>query len=224
MRVEVRVCAKNHFSPALCPMSKTFRSILLIFAALMLILHQFGKANAQDIVAKIIIDAKEPTNASVEGRFADYQRDRNLSFVRDFGGNNGLAERFSHVQLFAENQVPVRFRKLIDGEYLADDAFSSWSYHVDLRSFRNSSSALVSWLSNKGGLLMLNDILPQTYRKTSTIVSLSVPPSWQIATTEQVSGSNTYNIKNLAEAVFYLGPDQREKLMQVRGSRWSGPK
>ncbi len=104
------------------------------------------------------------------------------------------------------------------GEYLAEDPFSIWSYQVDLRSLRNSSSALVSWLGSKGGILMLNDILPQTYRKTSIVVNFSVPRGWEIATTEQFSGSNTYKIKNLAEAVFYLGPNQREKLMQVRGS------
>ena len=219
MRVQVRLRAKGHSSPFFCPMSKTSRSFLQVFALLLLILHLFNNSNAQDIVTKITIDADEPTTAYVEGGFVDYRNDRNLSFVRDFGGSDGLAQRFSKVQLFVGKKSPVRSRKLMEGEYVAEDSFSSWSYRVDLRSLQNSSSALVSWLGNKGGMLMLNDILPQTYRRTSIIVNFSVPLGWQIATTERDSGSNTYEIKNLAEAVFYVGPNQREKLTQVGDSQ-----
>jgi hypothetical protein len=200
-------------------MSKTFRSFLPIVAAALLIFQPLGKVNAQDIVTKIIIDEKEPTAAYIEGTFVDYRNDRNLSFLRDFGGSSGLTQRFSNLQLFGANNVPVLSRKMIDGEYLAEGPFSSWSYRVDLRSLQNSSSALVSWLGNKGGILMLNDILPQTHTKTSTIVSFSIPLGWQIATTEPELKPSTYEVKNLAEAVFYVGPDHRQNITRVRGSQ-----
>ena len=171
------------------------------------------------MTARIFIDAKEPTTAYVEGVFAGLRNDRNLAFLGEFGGNTGLARRFSQLQLFVGNKVPVRSRKLMEGEYLAEEPFSSWSYSVDLRTLQNSSSALVSWLGNRGGTLMLNDLLPQTYKKTSIVIGLSVPPGWQIATAEREVRPGTYEINNLAEAVFYVGPDQREKVTRVGGSQ-----
>lgn len=199
-------------------MSKSSRSFLPIFAASVLIIHLFWEARAQNTVAKITIDAKQPTTAYVEGNLVDIRNDKTLSFLNDFGGSSGLARRFSQVELFGGKKTTVFSRQLMEGEYLAEDIFSSWSYRADLRSMQNSSSALVSWLGEKGGILMLNDLLPQTYRKTSVFVSFSVPSGWKIATSEPELRSNTYQIKNLAEAVFFVGPDQRENLIQVRGS------
>ena len=219
MRARVRQRAKSHFIPALCLMSKTFLSFLPICAALLLLLQLFGAANAQDIAAKIVIDVKAPTNVYVEGTFRNPRNERNLSFLRDFGAGTEIAQRFSNVQLFDGKKSPVRARKLMEGEYLADEPFSSWSYKVDLHSVQNSSSALVSWLGNNGGILTLNDLLPQTYRKTSIVINVSLPLGWQSATSERELRPNTYEISNLAEAVFYVGPGQRENAAKVGNSQ-----
>ena len=194
-------------------MSKYFRSFLLIFAAFLQILQFFTNSDAQDVEATIKIDANSPSVARVEGRFVKERASKNLSFILDYAGITGLGERVSNVRLLGGDKKPVAFRRMIAGEYLADDDFRSWSYAVNLLPVaKQSAAAHLSWLGKDGGVIMLDDLLPQLGKgKPSLKLTFDLPPGWKILVAERRVAPASFEIDNVEKAVFYIGSDRREK-------------
>ena len=65
---------------------------------------------------------------------------------------------------------------------------------------------------------MLNDLCRRRRRKTAMSSALIFLLGWTITTAERERKPHMYEIKNIDEAVFLVGPDQREKSTRVRGS------
>jgi hypothetical protein len=162
-------------------MSKVFRSIILVMACALLILQFFNKSAAQDMSVEVKIDAKSPATAIIKGRFAHSDARKNLSFLREYAGIDGLGDRISYLELETATSAKVAFKRLIPGEYLAEGGFDTWSYKLNLSvNTRPSAAAHISWVDDNTGLLILDDLLPQTgssdKRRTARVI-LTYPPA-----------------------------------------------
>ena len=200
-------------------MSKTFRSFLLVFAASLLILHLFNNSNGQDIEAFIKIDSASPTKVAIRGRFLKAKANKNLSFLLNYGEISSLGDRISHVQAFDGNDNVVNMRRMVAGEYLADGVFEKWSYQVDLALLKKPlTAAHVSWLDN-GGVLMLDDLLPQLGRKTSANIGFDIPRGWVLGTNEKSFGPDLLGINDVENAVFFIDTNYTQSRILPLGKR-----
>ncbi|MEO6051108.1 MAG: hypothetical protein ABIP78_07230 [Pyrinomonadaceae bacterium] len=188
-------------------MSKTFRTFLLVLAAFVQILQFFTNTDGQHIEATVLLDAAKPNIVRIEGKFLwekEIGRGRNFSFLFDYAGIPNLSERVSSVSLEAADGSPVKFRRLIAGEYLADSDFIGWSYNLDLTPLKDQTAAgHVSWLTHDDGILFLSDLLPQTRGKSSASVLLK--PTQTGSADPRVHGGNTFDYKNRNYAVIIVG-------------------
>ena len=193
-------------------MSKTFRSFLLVFAVFVQILQFFTNTDGQDIEATVLLDAAKPNIVQIEGKFlwiGETGRGRNLSFLREYAGISDLAERISGVSIKAADGSPAKFRRLMAGEYLAEADFVDWSYTLDLTPLRNPTAAgHLSWLTSNGGILFLDDLLPQTRGKSAATVLLKIAQNGK-PSNPRFDEENTFEYKNKEKAVIFLGPNSR---------------
>ncbi len=185
-------------------MSKTFRAFLFVLASFVQILYLFNNSNAQDIEASIKIDSESPQKVAIQGRFLSPNAGKNLSFLQNYGHISRLAERISNVVLFDENDIRIKNRRMIWGEYLANEEFTKWSYEVDLTPLKQPSAAAhVSWLDN-GGILMLADLLPQLGKKKSAKIKVEIPNNWTLVTNEIIDGPSVFRVRDIEKAVIFL--------------------
>ncbi|MBK8466589.1 MAG: hypothetical protein IPL32_12225 [Chloracidobacterium sp.] len=197
-------------------MSKTFRSFLFVFAAVVQILHFFNDLSAQDVKAFIKIDSQAPTKVAISGRFLKWGDIKNLSFLSNLGDISGLGDRISNVEVFDKDDQRINIRRMMSGEYLAESAFTKWSYRVDLTPRKEPfAAAHISWLAN-GGFLMLNDLLPQFDRKTAVAIGFTLPRDWVFADTEKIFSPDTLWIPNPEKAVFIIDTHEAPRRLSVR--------
>ncbi len=198
-------------------MSEQFRTYYLIFGAIFLTLHFFTNASAQEIEAKIQIHEENPSIAKVSGRFPNLQRGRNLSFARSFAGFSGLGERIRNLKLYNANGKEIGYQT-VEGEYVSDAPFASWSYSVDLSPRKEPSAAAhISWIANGNGLLMFGDLLPRLSagRKASGQVTITLPPGWR-QLENRVDG--TVVSDDIFSEVASVGTDVRYRMVHAGGT------
>ena len=216
------LCPKNYNNNVRVLMSKNFRSICLVFAVLLLILQFFTNANGQDLDVTIKIAVDKKITAEISGRFApeiDRKNSRNLSLLNDYAGTTGLAGRFSNVRLLDRTGKPIGHKRFTASEFVSESDFGGFSYTGDLSPpSRPSAAAHVSWFKNDGGIVMLDDLLPQASGKSGRI-TFDVPTGWSITSSERRDGPQTFSVADVEKAVFYIGSDRREKILQVGKSR-----
>ena len=192
-------------------MSKRFKTIYFFPAVFALILQIFNNSYAQTVSATVSVNGSK---AYVEGRFSadtNAKTSKNLSFLKSYAGVENLGARVSDLNLFDENRQKVGYRKLAEGEFLAEGNFASWTYQIDLTMPKSASAmAHVSWLSSDGGILMLGDLLPETTEKASGNVILNLPKDWNVAGFPDVKNA-VYQIFDIEKAVLYTGKNLRER-------------
>lgn len=188
-----------------------FRSYYLIFIALVQLLHFFTNSYCQQIEATVEVRPEAPTIAFVSGRFLDGVQksgSRNLSFVRSYGGFTDLGKRIGNVELKGAGGNPVSFQTAVPGEYVADAAFTDWSYSIDLAPRKEQNAAAhLSWLSADRGILMFGDLLPMfgtNGAKISARIFLRASKDVEI------------NSPNIYDEVVAVGKDQRS-FSEARG-------
>ena len=196
-------------------MSKVSNAFFIIYLAFICLVLSAGNSHSQNIEATIDIDA-QTASVSVTGRNASRGIDqpRNLSFLKSSIGAPDLAARISNLSLTDASGVPIRYKNLQPGEFSAEAPFSDWSYKTNAALPKNSrATAHVSWLSESGGILMLDDLLPQFSnrdQKVSSTLTLRVPAGWKIISTEKRIGLSTFEVADVEKAVFQIGTDVRE--------------
>ncbi len=197
-------------------MSKLRRVFAIIFLTGAQILLFLNNSYAKDIEATIMVESLSPPIISVRGRYLDAEA-KNLAFLREFAGIENLAERFTDVTVTDGEGRSIALKKLVPGEYLTEQGFSGWSYRVTLEISRKPSAAAhISWISNDFGILMLDDILPQTGGKTANArISFELPSGWKIASVEQETSGNTFSVENVEKSAFVLGTGLRERKIEV---------
>lgn len=197
-------------------MSKLRPAFYFVFAAIFQVLQIFTNVFGQT-VGTVITANENSTVISVTGSLKDkrsIKNPRNFSLVRVLPGSENLARRISDVTLFGADGKEVEFKKLLDGEYLAENDIASWSYKIDLEVPKERNAAAhISWISNDRGILMLSDLLPLAaqVKDNITVVRFELPQGWKIHSTEKMNVQDVFLTPAAGNAVFYTGKDWRER-------------
>lgn len=194
-------------------MSKHYPAFYLIIFAAALNLQFFTYARAQAFEATVKID-RELKTARVNGKFFAAESRRNLSFVLSTAGVEKLGERISGLSIHRTDGNAVEFEKLIDGEYLVKGDFSSWGYMVDLSPPKDDGAAAhVSWVSGDRGVIMLDDLLPQTGDTNGSPgkIRFELPDGWRIFSSEKRLEENSFEVADAENAVFMVGKEWRSR-------------
>ncbi len=193
-------------------MSKPLQTIFRAGFVFAFILQIFNIAQAQTLEIKVKITNSD---AFVEGIFKDAEKAKNVtnfSFLKSYANVENLGARISDVNLFDRNSQKVNYKKLVDGEFLAESSFQSWNYKIDLSVPKNPSAmAHISWISGEQGILMLGDLLPEFTDKTSAKVTFELPKDWLISSVETRLKENIFEIAAVEKAVIYIGKNWREQ-------------
>ncbi|MFL6375441.1 MAG: hypothetical protein ACJ73D_12295, partial [Pyrinomonadaceae bacterium] len=133
-----------------------------------------------------------------------------LSFLQSYAGIQRLAERISAIQLADADKKPVEYKRLQTGEYLAEHRFAWFRYVVDLKQSANAFSyAHASWLKADGGMLALDDLLPQPTNKLRVRLTLELPRGWQFISNEDRPGEDVLKVSDAQRAVVFVGKQWR---------------
>lgn len=187
---------------------KRFSPVLLIFAEIFVFA---ALCVAQKVEANIKIETISPPVLSVEGRVLQENAGKNWFFLRSAAGVEKLGERISDFALSGKNNRAVAVKKLIAGEYLAEEAAVNFSYKIALDSTEKPSAmAHVSWLKDEQGILMLDDLLPQFGQNVAAKINFLTPEGWKIASREKSAGQNSFDVADVEKAVFFIGKNRRE--------------
>jgi hypothetical protein len=197
-------------------MSKRARSFYVFVLVSFVALPALSTVSAQAIEAEITVDKSRPV-ISVSGRFvsvSQIKNPRNFSFVRETAGFSELGARISGVELLGSDGKPVRFRKLMDGEFLAEENFASWRYEVDVTPRKDQHAAAhVSWISNQNGIVFTADIFPVN-AKSGKIV-LALPDGWRVHSWDRSPAERVFNITDLSRGVLAIGKNWSEKVLSL---------
>lgn len=197
-------------------MSKNFALYYPISAIFVLILQIFTQA--QDLSVVITINGHV---AKVEGAILpDFQPgNQNFYFRKGVAGNADLGKRVSDITL-ADESGPVSSRQLIPGEYLAGGKYTRWSYKIELTPAKNRvAAAHASWIGEKDGVLMLDDLLPQfgtNGKSVSAKVKLNLPPGWNEFTSEMLLPDGLINVADTERSVIFIGTNLRNKAVTTK--------
>lgn len=206
----------KHFSSRIVSMSikgKRFSRVLLILAVISVF---SGFAQSQIIKVAVKIDSAQTSTVTIEGQIFPENATKNWSFLTSTAGIDNLGERISGLYLKDKDENPVTYKKLIAGEFLADEPAMYFRYKVDLTVPKKPSAmAHVSWLGREQGILMLDDLLPQFGRETAAQVIFNLPEDWRIAGAKLDKGMTVIDVPNIEKAVFPVGKNWREKEFAV---------
>ncbi len=192
---------------------------LIGVACCLFALHPFftREAKAQSITARITVVSSSPARLRVEGERS--QATKVWSFRNAYGSLIGLGERIENFSLKSAQGASVTVHKLSAGEYESASEANRFSYEVNLSMPAFPSDlAHASWLTDERGFLMLGDLLPRTNSAEGspirTLVKFNLPAGWAIATTEE-TGDAGFQVKELEDAVFYVGRNLRTRSRKV---------
>ena len=182
---------------------KRFSQLLPILAA---IFTFAAFAGAQQIEADIKIESVSPPVARVKGRVLTDNKNKNWFFLHSIAGIENLGERISDFTLTDQNDRAVAVKRLVGGEYLAEETAVNFSYKIDLSAPKKYSAlAHVSWLAGDQGLLMLDDLLPQFGPNIGAKITFQMPDGWRAAGNEKSLGPNSFEAADIEKAVFIVG-------------------
>lgn len=194
-----------------------------ILIGVFVVLQNFTLAAAADFESAIELD-KNASVVRISGRFTSDSRianKKNLGFLDSASGIPGLGKRVAEIKLLGKSGTAVAFRKLVDGEYVAESDFEAWEYTVDLSpNFISIAAGHVSWLTNENGILMLDDLLPQfTVGKQtiSALISLRNRAEWSAASGPDQMGIQATAFDDYRKGVIYLGKGLRDHRSTVKG-------
>src|SRR6185369_7964984 len=101
-------------------MSKYFRAVTRLFAALLLILQIINNSHGQQIDATFTVRASRPQTLEIKGKFDQIAGIRHLTMLQEFAGIQGLADRVSDISLVDSSGDRVAFKKFQAGEFEAE--------------------------------------------------------------------------------------------------------
>jgi predicted metalloprotease with PDZ domain len=173
---------------------------------------------AQDLEVKIKLLPQ--SRISIEGKMLDKALIFNkLNFLENYADVSGIASRIESLKCYDEKNSEIQLKKISQSEFESNQQINSWKYEVKIEiSQVVTDAAHVSWISENQGLLMFNDLLPQfssNDKKISAKISLELPQNWKVSTSEDRINGNSYDVKNIENAVFLVGNNWREKTIQV---------
>ena len=124
----------------------------------------WGTSNlfAQEVFIKIRKADNKNAIVSIEGEFPGKARmeSRNWKFLNNYADATDITKRIGALKLFDSQGNNIK--KVEAGNFVAVGETGKFNYLVNLDPPRNvTSAAHISWLNDRNGLLMLDDLLPQ---------------------------------------------------------------
>lgn len=174
---------------------------------------------AQNLDVYIRQNLKNSSELTVEGRFSEESKTKDLLFLLSYADSDNLGSRIKNLELLGKNSEKVNYKKIADGSFIAEKTFDSFSYRVDASIPANIFSiAHISWISGDKGILRLNDLLPVFEENYKTNVSIELSDLWKISTVEQMIAQNKFAVKKNENAVFVIGKGWNEQNFSVSGA------
>lgn len=196
-------------------MSKLRKLIFLYLFVSVQILQSFYNSPAQSLEAKIKIADSSTNTIQIEGKILDAEKSQNFYFLNSFAGENNLGNRISNLLLFNE-EGEIKYKKLIEGEFLAEKKYNSFAYQFNAALPPNiSAQAHISWFTKEKGILMTADLLPELGDKKSAKITFALPANLKITTVEKRLSENVFEVSDISKAIFFVGVNQREKEISV---------
>ena len=194
-------------------MSKTHPPSYLKFLLLLLALQIFTEARGQHVAVEITVDP-DAGRAGIKGRFEPGLRresGQEFLFRSSAGGNDGLGQRISEFSALAPGGVSVKTERRAPNAFVAELIdLEGWRNVVDLRPPPDPAAAAhASWLTENGGVLMLDDLVPifgGERKQLSAAVTLKLPGGWVSYSSEASDANGRYDIRNVEGAVIFIGP------------------
>ena len=197
-------------------MSKTHKKFPLIFAVFT---HIFAfSVFAQDFEVKVKIASLDQALVRVEINFLNGKTGKKLSFPQNYADAARLDSRIQNLKIKDNKNQDVRFSTSSGGEFYPAADFSTVSYDLNLAVPENVlTAAHISWLTETHGLLMLNDLLPDS-GKSAAKVSFELPDKWKISASEKRAGEKTFQVENVQNAIFLTGTNWSESAVLIEDS------
>ncbi len=136
----------------------------------------------------------------------------NLTFLSNYAAVSGLDKRISTLRFFDRDGKEISPDS--KGDVRLDAEFQSFSYEMKLFP-PDRGLAHVSWLSESFGLLMLNDLIPQELNKKNIRVTIELPKSWQVITSERQISQKIFEVDKPEDAVFLVGQEIRKRSAKI---------
>ncbi len=198
---------------------KGFSHISLGFIAILMLCYS---VSAQDFEAKITV-LPDSSRVEITGKLLKSNSSKpvkNWAFKTFAGGAENYGERISDLKLTGENGVEISYKKLADGEYLANGEALKFEYKVQLKPTQYlSSKAHFSWLEGEQGSFMPGDILPLLFHENNQPFSaklyFELPEDWKIIGAEKKQADNSFFIENFEDSVFAVGKNWRENEFEI---------
>ena len=147
-------------------MKKKFSRVLL-FAGFFQILAIF--CFGQNSKINIKVDSQNPSEIIINGKFSGANSEKSLLFLLNYADSDNLGSRVGNVELFDNTAQKINYKKIAEGSFVAEKPFNSFSYRRNAAIPTNILlTAHISWISDKKGILRLNDLLPIFEKQNTT--------------------------------------------------------
>lgn len=196
--------------------------LALALGPLNLILCAAASISAQPSNATIQL-LPDSSRVIVEGRAAPAST---WSFLDSYASIVGLASRIERFTLFDDGGNEIQPRTIAPGQFDSPKPAARFRYEVNLKPpLMAPDSAMVSWVKNARGLLMLGDLLPLSFRRhdggPSAIIKFTLPQQWRVYSSEVEKDPNTFEARDVSQAVFAVGSQLRTSQINESGMLFS---
>ncbi len=202
-------------------MSTKPHSIWLILTVFGLILQFFTFGSGQDIETTITIARDKDSLAAIRAEFVSKTQtaddSRKLWFLDDYAGLRGLTDRLSAVYVYDKQGYLIAIRSFSAVDTPNTRFIGRLDYSIDLKQRSAAAAAHISWIDNETGLLMLEDMLPQSMGKTAK-VRLMLPSGWTVNSSEMETEPRVFRVANVEKAIFAVGKGWRQSEKRTRDS------
>jgi len=174
----------------------------------------------------LTIDENRPFEVTVSGYFKK-ERPSNEAHVLAFADNvAGISIAPGRISKPAAKDGNGNALQLVTAPRccIALGKIAEFSYTVDLRTTDSlRDAAHVSWLSDKTGVLMLGDLLPQEFKPSGKIrnatVNLEIPNGWRSFSTARQGPNGTLLISDLDNSAIFIGTGWKSSQFDVERNR-----
>jgi hypothetical protein len=193
-------------------------SFLSALGSIGLLLLTSSSVQAQQWTATVRV-LPDANRVIVEGRSAPASV---WSFLDSYASMVGLANRVERFTLIDEGGNETPARKIAPGQFDSPKPAARFRYEVSLKPpLMAPDSAMVSWINDSRGLLMLADLLPLSFRRngndSNAIIRFTLPQQWRVYSSEIAKGQNEFEVRDAGQAVFAVGSQLRTSQINESG-------
>lgn len=192
-----------------------FLSRSIILFAISLLLANIAAAQLPTLEAQIVVGESKTIDVTCQTNAVQ----KSWRFAGAVASVNNLDKRIENFETFDRVNQSFALIQNQTGEFVSANGANSFRYRVKLDLPAPAAAAAhVSWLREKNGVLMLNDLLPQISGDNNQFAAAKVtfvlPTNWRVASSESKIGENQFAVGDWEKAVFIVG-EWRESLLDA---------